>query len=219
MAAKGRNTFDFTGSGVYMRLKSCAEAVSLMALPTVRVHEVPDEGLSLQCRVQPPELDLGVSDVPVSEDMVLDAQVMREGEAFGVYGTLSGTIVRQCVRCLKEYGDPCEVRLSAQFKAKSAAVAGPGRRKGAGAQKAPEDAELMVVSEVYVISGEVIDLAPMLREQVILGTPMQPLCREDCQGLCPRCGQDRNVRDCACAPEPRASPFAILRTLREQSGK
>jgi uncharacterized protein len=56
----------------------------------------------------------------------------------------------------------------------------------------------------------------MLREQVILDAPMQPLCREECQGLCPVCGQDRNERRCDCREQEQTSPFAVLATLRDQ---
>ena len=56
--------------------------------------------------------------------------------------------------------------------------------------------------EIYYYQGDHIDLAPMLREQMILAAPIQPLCSENCAGLCPRCGQNLNEERCACAPEP-----------------
>ena len=63
-------------------------------------------------------------------------------------------------------------------------------------------------------SGEEIDLAPLFTEQVILTLPTRALCREDCKGLCPRCGVNRNHETCECVerePDPR---LAVLRNLR-----
>jgi uncharacterized protein len=62
--------------------------------------------------------------------------------------------------------------------------------------------------------GETLDLAPTLREQLILGVPMSPRCKEGCRGLCPVCGEDRNRRDCGHADAPAESPFAVLKNLK-----
>jgi uncharacterized protein len=55
-------------------------------------------------------------------------------------------------------------------------------------------------------TGKVIDLAPILREQVLLALPGYPVCREGCKGLCPVCGANLNDRECGCdrhVPDPR----------------
>jgi len=44
-----------------------------------------------------------------------------------------------------------------------------------------------------------IDLDPEIREEIIVGYPLKPLCREDCQGLCPKCGKNLNEGGCSCA--------------------
>ena len=46
--------------------------------------------------------------------------------------------------------------------------------------------------ELYPICDETIDLGPLVRDAIVLELPMAPLCREDCRGLCPHCGSDRN---------------------------
>ena len=53
---------------------------------------------------------------------------------------------------------------------------------------------------------EEIDLEQSLREQLILSLPYAPLCKENCRGLCSRCGADLNAGDCKCPPEPKDSP-------------
>ena len=62
--------------------------------------------------------------------------------------------------------------------------------------------------------GPVIDLGALVFEAVALALPVQPLCREDCAGLCPRCGVDRNEGGCDCVAAPVHSPFAVLGALR-----
>lgn len=67
--------------------------------------------------------------------------------------------------------------------------------------------------------GSEIDLSGYLREVVTLGLPAQPLCREDCRGLCPRCGADRNRDECSCEQVSPGSPFAVLGALRTGEGE
>jgi uncharacterized protein len=62
--------------------------------------------------------------------------------------------------------------------------------------------------------GDLLDLEPMVREVLLLDAPLVPLCRPDCQGLCPQCGVDRNVETCQCdttTPDPR---WAALEQFR-----
>ena len=67
--------------------------------------------------------------------------------------------------------------------------------------------------ELYPISDDTIDLAPLARDAVVLELPMAPLCREDCAGLCVQCGANRNEGDCGCVA-PRDPRWANLDVLR-----
>lgn len=69
--------------------------------------------------------------------------------------------------------------------------------------------------EAFELVGGQLDLAPMVREVIVLDTPTSPLCRPDCQGLCPLCGADRNAADCECddvAPDPRWAALDELKS-------
>jgi uncharacterized protein len=52
--------------------------------------------------------------------------------------------------------------------------------------------------ETYPLTGDVIDIEPMIREAVMLELPVAPLCRDDCKGLCPECGVNHNEATCDC---------------------
>lgn len=98
-----------------------------------------------------------------------------------------------------------------------------GDKAGKGGDKAgdkggDDDAELGVELatddlDVFPYAGDVIDLEPLVREQFILAVPFAPLCKDDCLGLCPQCGVDRNVSSCACE-KPIDPRFAALQGLK-----
>lgn len=65
--------------------------------------------------------------------------------------------------------------------------------------------------------GRQIDLDPILREQVLLALPMHAVCREDCKGLCPQCGQNLNEQQCACDRKPIDPRLAALKNIKLKS--
>ena len=65
-------------------------------------------------------------------------------------------------------------------------------------------------------SGKTIDLAPALREQILLAVPPSPLCDEACKGLCPQCGKDLNQGDCGCERTSIDPRWAALERLKSQ---
>jgi uncharacterized protein len=69
-------------------------------------------------------------------------------------------------------------------------------------------------ADEQVFDGKTIDLDPIIREQVLLALPMNAVCRDDCQGLCPQCGQNLNEKKCGCEPkvvDPRLSPLKNIK--------
>src|SRR5947199_407510 len=59
-------------------------------------------------------------------------------------------------------------------------------------------------------------LEDVLREQVLLSVPLKALCREDCKGLCPTCGKNRNTEPCSCPPALGDPRWSALRDIREK---
>lgn len=106
----------------------------------------------------------------------------------------------ECRRCLQPLtGDlRCEVRELYR-----------PRRPG----EAPDADE-----ETYPLSGEQLDLRPLVRDALLLELPTAPLCRPDCRGLCQQCGADLNVAPCGCPPLSEDPRWAALDVLRPQPG-
>jgi uncharacterized protein len=61
-------------------------------------------------------------------------------------------------------------------------------------------------------------MASMLREHVILSAPMQPLCSDDCLGLCAQCGKNLNAGRCQCAAEPPIPTFRVIPGMKRKTG-
>ncbi len=178
-----------------------------MALPVLHLIEIPEEGQSLSCNLQVDELALGPEDIRIPGGLALSLNALKAGTTVHVTGTLSGTARRQCVRCLKEYDDALWIPVVGEYLGDAELKARPAGRDSS--EQSGDD-----MDDVYAYTGETIELGEMLREHVILSTPMQPLCQEECRGLCPVCGQDLNVRRCDCREEQIQSPFAVLKQLR-----
>lgn len=181
---------------------------------TLHVSEIPVEGVTIDCDVGAERLGLAPGDAEARGSLGVHADVLVAGQDVSVTGVVSGRFVRQCVRCLRAFEDPCEVPFSVDYRCRRSPGRRPPRPGGAVDAEPPEEAtDAALENESYSYTGDELDLGPMLREQVILANPMQPLCRVDCLGLCPVCGEDRNVVHCGCPEERGPSPFAVLRDL------
>lgn len=77
-----------------------------------------------------------------------------------------------------------------------------------GATEAANDLEITYIAEEH------LDLSAVLMEQVQLRIPFQPLCREDCKGICSNCGADWNLGRCACAKIMNKNPFSVLKNFK-----
>jgi len=74
--------------------------------------------------------------------------------------------------------------------------------------------EVVTDPDAFELVGDQLDLAPMVGEVLVLDAPMSPLCRPDCQGLCPNCGIDRNIDRCGCDTTIADARWAALDQLR-----
>lgn len=122
-----------------------------------------------------------------------------------------------CRRCLKVVTSEVPLAFILNLVARPLPAGGKPRRSdddddGEG-EGAASFEDRMADEELF--DGERVDLGPIVREQLLLGVPnIEPVCREDCKGLCPTCGQDRNEKDCGHAangPDPRWSALKGLK--------
>lgn len=150
------------------------------------------EPARLRARIDDLRLDLiNVSD-QVEADLRFDSLV----EGIVVSGTIDVEARGVCSRCT----DPISFHVQTRVDEAFTADAGPD-------------------DETYPITQEIIDLEPLLRDAIILALPLHPLCRPDCDGLCPVCGEERATSACGHdtnPTDPRWEALKALRTEQEQ---
>ncbi|MDT0321207.1 YceD family protein [Streptomyces millisiae] len=124
--------------------------------------------------------DLGVEVIGVPTGARLDVELRMESVMEGVLvtGTVHAPLAGECVRCL----EPLAREVEADFQEMYAYPDLEGR--GRSAEPADEERD----EETLYLQGDLFDLEPVLRDAVVLALPLQPVCREDCPGLCPDCG-------------------------------
>jgi uncharacterized protein len=120
-----------------------------------------------------------------------------------VRGSYSGRFETPCARCV----EPVEHAQAASFDL----LYRPIGVDAEGAERAISTSE----TEIGYYNGDGLVLEDVLREQVLLSLPEKTLCRADCKGLCPSCGQNLNTESCSCEsaePDPRWSALSDLRS-------
>jgi uncharacterized protein len=78
----------------------------------------------------------------------------------------------------------------------------------------PDPVDPEADEETYPIEGELMDLRRLVRDAVLLGLPVAPLCRPDCPGMCPTCGADLAEDPCGCEEGPADPRWSVLDELR-----
>jgi uncharacterized protein len=119
----------------------------------------------------PADLGIGVIGVPAGSPVELDLRLESVVEGVLVSGSATVEVRGECVRCLAEVSDELEVAIQELYVF-------PGVE--------PDD------DLASRLKGDLIDLEPLLRDEVVLDLPFQPLCRDDCSGLCVDCGANLN---------------------------
>jgi uncharacterized protein len=112
--------------------------------------------------------------IPAGADVELDLQLSAVVEGVLVTGTVRARAVGECGRCLDEIVDDVDVSVQELFVY-------PGRAEVAAENGDDEE-------DLPELDGDLADIEPVVRDAVVTALPFQPLCRDDCPGLCSLCG-------------------------------
>lgn len=123
--------------------------------------------------------DLGTQVIAVKDGSPIDLTMRLESVMEGVLvsGVASATAVGECVRCLETLDRPVQVTFQELFVYPDKAA----HHHQVAHDENDDDAE-------YELVGDLLDLEPVVRDAVVLALPFQPVCSEDCPGLCSQCG-------------------------------
>jgi uncharacterized protein len=147
----------------------------------------------------PQSLGLELIGVPAGATLDLDLRMESVSEGVLVSGTVTGPVDGECGRCLRPISDTLTVPIQELYAYPNSATD----------ETTDED-------EVGRLQDDLIDLEPALRDAVVLALPTNPLCREDCPGLCPTCGVPRDELPADHSHEQIDTRWAALSKLTTQ---
>ncbi|HVO72035.1 MAG TPA: DUF177 domain-containing protein [Aggregatilineaceae bacterium] len=120
------------------------------------------------------------------------ARFDRTPQGLFLQADFSGGLELECVRCLETFDQQIHSSLEDLYAF---------------------DKRYVTDSNLLVPEDGQIDLAPLFREVALLEVPINPICKPDCKGLCPICGENLNKVGCGHASPGSESPFAVLKDL------
>ena len=161
----------------------------------IRVSELEDEGLRVD---DVAAVASAFSDPSWRMDQV-EILIEPDGVDVRVHGRLGATVPQTCSRCLEVF--PARVDAPVDVRVVPRPATADSVELGA------DDLD------VDFYQDDQLDVARVLETETTLALPMKPLCREDCRGLCPVCGGNRNAQACACRPEATDPRWTALRGL------
>jgi uncharacterized protein len=176
------------------------EALALV----VGIAQITNDSLTLDVAVAPEALQVPQdTEIAVSGVVQVHGRLTKMAEQIYFQGSIRGIMTAPCSRCLEIVHANFVVETRVVFLPSTSDVSG-------------DESGLVSSDEIdlYFHDGVMLDLRPLVRDQVVLAFPVQLLCREDCAGLCQVCGKNQNVESCACQAPGGDPRFAILQQLR-----
>jgi uncharacterized protein len=141
----------------------------------------------------------------VAQPVRLAFDIHKDKDQFRLVGSVQTTLDLPCSRCLEPFTWPVDSSFDLRYQPHA-------RNSGEGEREIEEDDLTTAFYE-----NDTIDLGQLMREQFYLALPMKPLCRDDCQGLCPTCGINWNKGTCDCTNQWEDPRLAALKALRRDS--
>jgi len=175
------------------------------------IDRIPEEGLDLEFDEKPASFPV-LNEIEASGECVFpepihnELTVSRVRDMVSVKGTVETRIQIPCARCLEASEIPLKKRLNVCFTRNMPEMEGPTTKDGVEIRDE--------VIGLVPFEGEEIELDEVIQEQVVISLPPRPLCRDECKGLCPRCGADLNRDPCDCDTTRYNEQFAALKDLK-----
>lgn len=167
----------------------------------IEVESLTEAGKRFAHTYRPEEFALDEEEyVRLTSPATVEGSASRKGEEVRLRGRISAEVEVLCDRCLAAVRLPLEVEFDAAFIPREAEAG-----KTENVELLSEDLGLAAYE------GDAVDLDELAREQLLLALPSRRLCREECKGLCPKCGTDLNAGRCSCEQsefDPRWSALA-----------
>lgn len=170
------------------------------------IEEIPEGGLNLDVLEGKEHFGIDQADCALTDDVKVRGKLKKIEREVSFSGFLEAPLVVTCTRCLKPFPFQVKGKVQVHFIPR-AKESSPGSEV--------EITETDIEQEIY--EDDRVDLYGPVRDQILLDVPLIRLCQEDCKGLCPECGRDRNSDPCECESEGQIDPrLAVLQKLKEK---
>ncbi len=150
----------------------------------------------------PADIDLDGESLQLRGKTSFDGEIELADEKARLRGHLTATVLVDCTRCLEAIEKELDFSFRAIFVGSDQVDARPEAEIGDEA-----------LDESLIPDG-LIDMAEVVREQILLAVPVQVFCTDDCRGLCSKCGSNLNLIDCKCADDEMDPRWAALKNLK-----
>ncbi|HEY0084141.1 MAG TPA: DUF177 domain-containing protein [Pyrinomonadaceae bacterium] len=171
----------------------------------IEVEKLSEAGAPFTGVYAPDQLPLEDEMTRLVSEARIEGRASKWREQIRLRGTINASVEVRCDRCVA----PVVVPVSANFDATY--VPAEVLNTEAEATELQEDE---LTFDTY--EGDELDIDELAREQLLLALPARHLCREDCKGLCPTCGEDLNTQTCHCEQQVIDPRWAALAALKKQ---
>lgn len=133
-------------------------------------------------------------------DIIVTGEMVNLGDSLTIQGTIKAQASYECNRCLIFFERQETILFAEDFREANQPVS----------HGVDED-------DFMIYEGDFIDIDELVRENLLLNEPLQPLCSESCLGLCPVCGVNRNQATCSCNQTSIDPRLAVLSRLIQEN--
>ena len=169
------------------------------------IEEIPEGGLNFDVLEGKEHFGIDQSDCALTDGVKVRGKLTKIEQEVCFAGYVEAPLLVTCTRCLKPFPLQIKNKVQAHF-VRLEKQSSPGSEV--------EISETDIEKEIY--EEDRIDLHGPIRDQILLEVPLILLCQENCKGICPECGSDRNSDPCKCENEGKIDPrFAVLQKLKD----
>src|SRR3954469_14072134 len=173
----------------------------------IEVEDLKEQAEAFSHSYAPGEVELEDEGARLVSAAEVTGSASRKGEEVRVRGSIKTEVELLCDRCITPRRAPLEVEFDARFIPQSKAASDS------------DNVELLTEDlGVAAYEGDAVNVDELVREQILLALPSRNLCREDCKGLCAKCGADLNAGRCSCEQGETDPRWAALADWKNKSG-
>lgn len=162
------------------------------------ISDIPEEGLVVDL-----EERFGAEGLSFSSPVKAQLFVSTTEQEVLVTGTVEVELETECSRCLASIREAMNLEVCVVYH--------PADEVDSAKHELHDDE-----MDMGFYQGDELDLQELIREQITLNKQMKPLCKEDCKGICPKCGVDLNAGTCTCIQKETDPRLEVLRKLLDK---